>query len=451
MWLLMSDWVTFPDGRRGRLGWAWDAERAALWQRMLASAHGDPRRPICDCVVGGRRLELAVRELIRRDDGRQVRRYCLARMPHDGTLHQAGCPFHETDARRSGRSGYQQGVIRELPDGRLRIAIAGGLEVRQPAPEPVAAQGAEPANGAARPRQARMSLLGLLHLLWEEGGLNAWSPEDRRRRTWWPTVRGALDDAAAGIIAGREALSDVFATVGYRDADGPHLFAEVAQQCGQSRRIVLVGLVNQITRYQPQVADGQPPRPPRLRVVFDGVRNYGLYVAAPIEAERRLARSFPWAWKALGQDPRDRAIRVVAVVAARIQPTRSGTHFTAWADGIALMETAPSLVPVASFHELRVLQALQHEGRRFRKPLRYDAERQVVHPDFELLDTVDPRGTPMEVFGRDDEDYTARAAEKQQYYDAVYGIRGWWSWDATRADHWPPFPPASQLTARSTK
>ena len=138
-WLLMSDWVTFPDGRRGRLGWAWDAERAALWQRMLSSAHGDTRRPICDCVAGGRRLELAVRELIRRDDGRQVRRYCLARMPHDGTLHQAGCPFHETDARRSGRSGYQQGVIRELPDGRLRIAIAGGLEVRQPAPEPVAA------------------------------------------------------------------------------------------------------------------------------------------------------------------------------------------------------------------------------------------------------------------------------------------------------------------------
>lgn len=296
-----------------------------------------------------------------------------------------------------------------------------------------------------------MSLLGLLHLLWEEGGLNAWSPEDRRRRTWWPTVRGALDDAAAGIIAGREALSNVFATVGYRDADGPHLFAKVARQCGQTRRIVLVGLVNQITRYQPQVADGQPPRPPRLRVVFDGVRNYGLYVSAPVEAERRLARSFPWAWKALGQDPRDRAIRVVAVVAARIQPTRSGTHFTAWADGIALMETAPSLVPVASFHELRVLQALQHEGRRFRKPLRYDAERQVVHPDFELLDTVDPRGTPMEVFGRDDEDYAARAAEKQQYYDAVYGIRGWWSWDATRADHWPPFPPASQLAARSTK
>ncbi|WP_259654929.1 DUF1173 domain-containing protein [Gluconacetobacter dulcium] len=447
----MSDWITFPDGHRGRLRWACDAERAVMWQRMLARAHGDLRRPVCDCVAGGRRLELAVRELTRRDGGRQVRRYCLARMPHDGTRHQAGCPFHETDARRSGRSGYEEGVIRELPDGRLKIAISGGLEVRQPAPEPVAAPGGEQPNGAARRRQASMSLLGLLHLLWENGGLNVWSPEDRRRRTWWPTVRGSLDHAAAGIVVGREALSDVFATVGYRDVDGPRLLAEVARRCGQSRRVILVGVVNQITRYQPPGADGTPPRPPRLRVVFDGVRNYGLYVSAPIEAERRLARSFPWAWRVLGQEPRDRAIRVAAVVAARVQPMRNGAGFTAWADGIALMETAPSLVPVASFHELRVLQALQAEERRFRKPLRYDAERQAVHPDFELLDTGNPRGTPMEVFGRVDETYVARAAEKQRYYNAVYGTRGWWAWDATQGHQWPAFPPIAQSPARSAK
>lgn len=49
----------------------------------------------------------------------------------------------------------------------------------------------------------------------------------------------------------------------------------------------------------------------------------------------------------------------------------------------------------------------------------------------------------MEVFGRVDEAYAARRAEKARYYDEVYGQARWWSWDAVASpDRWPAFPPA---------
>ncbi|MEZ7138097.1 hypothetical protein ACBR42_17185, partial [Komagataeibacter sp. SM21] len=52
-------------------------------------------------------------------------------------------------------------------------------------------------------------------------------------------------------------------------------------------------------------------------------------------------------------------------------------------------------------------------------------------------------GTPMEVFGRDDEAYAARRQEKIRYYNDVYGQNEWWCWNAAAAPrNIPPFPPA---------
>lgn len=441
----MGDWIIFPDGRRGRLGWAQDAERAAHWQRLLAEAHGDPRaRPHCDCRAGGRSLELAVRALGRA--GRGPLRYCLARMPGEGGLHAAACPFHETDPRRSGRAGYEEGVIRELPDGRLRIKLEQGLAVREQAKTP-----SEPCSrdhgpqGHGKPRQAAMRLLGLLHLLWEEAGLTSWRPSDRRRRAWWPAVRAALEEAAVGLVAGRATVGDHLAMIGYGDPDGPALLAETAEACGAGQRVLLLGVVDRLERSRPASSrDDVPPPAPRMRLVFDGVRDYGLYVLGPEALASRLERSFPWAWRVLQQPRKERSVRVVGLVLARVRRVERGgrTLWTAWADGVALMEVGPSLIPVASTYERAVLGALQDEERSFRKPLRYDAGRDVVHPDFEQLDTDAPRGTPMEVFGRDDAAYAARREEKARHYTSVYGVEGWWFWDATRDTMWPPFPPA---------
>ncbi len=67
---------------------------------------------------------------------------------------------------------------------------------------------------------------------------------------------------------------------------------------------------------------------------------------------------------------------------------------------------------MASDLERQFANDLVAEGRAFTKPLRYDADTDIILPDFVLTDTGVVSGWPMEVFGRDDADYRARRVEK---------------------------------------
>ena len=438
----MQDWITFPDGRRGRLEWAGDEARADYWQQLLAHAHGQIlARPHCDCLAQGRRLPLSVRERIRVENGRTVHHYFLARMPFEGPLHAPGCPFHQHDPARSGRRGYAEGVICELHDGRLRILLAGGLLKREPALGARVESSGEHRRSAGSFRQTQMTLLGLLQLLWEQARLNVLTSADIRRRRWWPSVRAALLDAASTIMVGTRQLDRHLAAIGFGDDEGPGLLEATIDDVGTDHRVLLLGLVDHIScRRAGEGDDGQP----MLCLIFDGSDPFNLYVRGSADLAQHLEGSFPWAWRELQRPRRDRAIRVVALVLATVNRHADSGRLFARAESVALMEVGPALIPVVSTHELVILQALIDAGRQFRKPLRFDADREIVLPDFELRDTADPRGTPMEVFGRSDESYLARLKEKRAYYDATYSAAHWWSWDATSTPVWPPFPPAAQ-------
>jgi hypothetical protein len=287
-----------------------------------------------------------------------------------------------------------------------------------------------------------MTELGLLHLLWEEAGLNRWTPRLGRARRRWPFVREALDRAALRIVPARnQTLSDRLAMIGYADEDGPALLRETARNCGDTWRILLLGIVDDIALVNWQ--DGQQ----FCALRFDGAGAYNLRVSAASLWHERVARRYPMATAALALPRTERAIRVVGLVTAtvRVGVTQGLSLVRCRADDIALMEVEPdTLTPVSSSHELAIARALVEQRRSFVRPLRFDAGRETVLPDFVLTDTGDPRGTPMEVFGRADEAYAARRAEKARYYDEVYGQAHWWHWDAVASPgRWPAFPPAS--------
>ncbi|MBO1326216.1 DUF1173 domain-containing protein [Acetobacter sp. TBRC 12305] len=436
----MGDWITFSDGSRGRRSWDGDEQRAARWQALLASVHGADRRPHCDCRHQGAPVELVVRRSERREGGRVVQAYHLARFPGQGELHGVSCPFHERDPRGSGRDGYTQGVIQPMADGRQRVALACGLRRRDQAAEATERTvGAENGAGGGGVRQTRMTLLGLLHLLWEEAGLSAWSPGVGRRRRWWPGVRHELERCSREIVPARgHTLADYLAVVGYRDADAPALVRATVARCAAEWRVLFIGAVDRIVLL-PGRQGGE-----FVSVRFDGAQDYDLRISGKAAWAASLRRRFPMAMTALARERADRDIRVIGLVAATARLVRPGERqiVQARADDIALMEVEPdTLIPVASSHELRVARALCVASRSFIKPLRFDAHRDTVHPDFVLTDTGHPRGTPMEVFGRTDEAYEARRAEKAAYYRDVYGQDGWWCWDAASAPGvMPAFP-----------
>jgi hypothetical protein len=132
--------------------------------------------------------------------------------------------------------------------------------------------------------------------------------------------------------------------------------------------------------------------------------------------------------------------RAVALVVAEStdKQTSYGNLFLSVVDSVCMGVERMTWTPVDSSYELTVARKLYEEKRSFRKPLRFDARREVVLADFELRDVHDGP-YPMEVFGRDDAVYRARAAQKHAFYDDVYGQQ-WWSWDATVEAEPPPFP-----------
>lgn len=448
----MGDWITFPNGKKGRRTWENEPQRMAVWQGLLRSAHDVLPRPFCDCRHQGHNLELVVRRTTRKEQGRDTEAYHLARMPRQGSLHYIDCPFHEVDPRQSGQSAYAPGVVREMPDGRIRVALRRGLAIHDIAQAPSTVE-REPATecpsvGMGRARQSRMTELGLLHLLWEKSGTNTWHPGIGRARKWWPGVRQRVMNAALDITVGRGCpLGEHLALIGYGDEDGPALLREKAQRCGQNWRLLLLGKVDNLRTLQSRPKPDQAGRP-YTSLKFDGAQDYHLKVSAAEEWLQRLSRRFPRAMRALDQERADREIGVIGLVTANVQMRRDGQRFSimAWADDIALMEVEPeTLIPVESRYELQISRALVAAKRAFTKPLRFDAGCDVVHPDFILTDTDDPRGTPMEVFGRADERYLSRKAEKISYYEKVYGIQKWWSWDVTRSPmQWPDFLPVAQ-------
>lgn len=83
-------------------------------------------------------------------------------------------------------------------------------------------------------------MLGLLHLLWENTGLNEWAPwlEGKRRLT---TVMARLQKEASSIKQGRTVLGDVLLLQGNEHTNKK----AVNYACANSRRLIVISELNE--------------------------------------------------------------------------------------------------------------------------------------------------------------------------------------------------------------
>ena len=101
-----------------------------------------------------------------------------------------------------------------------------------------------------------------------------------------------------------------------------------------------------------------------------------------------------------------------------------------------MMLTSAQWIPIEGIHELPLIDALVAAHRRFIKPLRYDARRDVAFPNALLLDSG-PQAVPLHVVSpfMDSKERQAKEAAISGAGPAV------WSWRTT--DSMRPFPEAS--------
>lgn len=159
----------------------------------VARAHTVQQRPRCLCRPGG--IEMYVARL---GDG-----YIIKRMPETGNQHAPDCPSFEPPAEASGRAPLLGTAIREDPaTGQITLRLDFPLTKtgRRPAAEHAGCE-----TSVARVSDARLSLRGLLHYLWDQAGLTKWQPSFAGKRSW-AVVRNRLLRAAADHSVGGQLL-----------------------------------------------------------------------------------------------------------------------------------------------------------------------------------------------------------------------------------------------------
>lgn len=384
-------------------------------QSLLKATYDRHERPLCPCRPDGIPLQ------IRFAHGR----YHLARMPYGGWRHAPSCSFFEPAQDEQGRTGYAEDAIVETEGGATSIRLDVPLAKRS---SPDGEVGGDQKQECLGGKRNAISLLALLHYLWEEAGFSRWHPKMQGRRGW-PQIRKYIINSARAILVSGHPLHEVLLMPeSYRPekaakqrADRDAFFGHLQDLGGERRGAIIIAPVAEICE-----KDG------RRHIELEHMRDTWLWT--DLDALRRLSLSFPRAVRMV-----ERPSSVHSVIGI-FTVWRNGRGYL-WVQDAALMPVTDSWIPVDSRYEAMIAHTLVKEGRSFYKPLRYDADESETFPNFMLLD-ASGEPLPMEIYGfGGNKAHEKRKREKVAIYRA--SGRLFWQWDVLqsgRETSWPPFP-----------
>lgn len=411
---MSNRYPVFIDGKRYSSEFQTEQQYKAGWHSVLAKAYeGGLTGELVRCGCPSRHprpLYISLRE----------GRYHLSRWPGQGGHHSIDCRFYSTVPEHSGMQCYEAGVIKEA-NGLLSIRLAHGLRERKESP---ANQLKRILEGATPGRsQTAMTMLGLLHLLWQEAGINIWHPNMSGKR-FSSVVASRLHKAGGRIGSSRIKLSEVMVLPAEKESHMQRANEAVVDAASkQGMRLLLVGALARHTGVNPTAF----PESPMFSKPFGYPK---LYVDAPLR--QLLEKSFARELKAWADGH-----RVILIAHCEVKKAvKSGRLYVRALAG-ALMRVSPMWIPVDSEYELAVENELRKQERFFEKPMRFDSHNETVFPDFWLLDRNER--TPMEVFGMNTPAYLKRKAAKMAYYDS-HNPGSWWSWEPLEHECMPPLP-----------
>lgn len=327
-----------------------ESSTPVAWQDVLAKAKEVSLAPICRCS-GGDGIPLEIRI-----NGASLN---LKRKANTGHLHVPNCKFYKDRIEESGLQYYSSNVIR---DGDHLIAVKfsdQGVEVGQ-----------ENIQG--------VSLKGLLHLIWHEGGLNAWKPAWSRHRK---ETMFRINNAIARISLNEVPASELI-TPSWQLAKAPKVE-------------YLLGL--------PELLELKGPHKGQLR--FNDFDAKTIYIADRCLAELEAAGDF-----ALGRWINGNGV----VVLAKVLHNADKDYLRV--TDLALLPITQKFLPLQSTEAGGLIHHLIAQQRSFSIPLRYDAPSSATLPDAILSDTQ-TRDTPIFLVGSDD----SIRADASRFATRVFG------------------------------
>jgi Protein of unknown function (DUF1173) len=336
-----------PAGQRFAIrGRVWEAEDAGL-QDALALIHGTSERPRCLCVPGGVEMYVA-----------RLRHYVIKRLPNGGSRHHPRCDSFEPESSLSGLGALAGSAVVELDTGRTELRVDFPWTRR---PGHSATHGATADTGHVSAVARRMSLRAVMHFLFERAGFNRWTPAMAGRRNQGVVRKYLLEAAEAIDVAGGPLADRLFV---------PEAFNEAAKADAARRRrekLTMLRPHGEATPLALLIGEFKA-----MEAVEEGSRVWIKHMPdAPLLIDNhlweRLARRYAACFEARDADT---GLRVRLVIVALIKARRELTYEI---DAASLMMTSEHWIPIDGVHELPLIDALVRQGRRFIKPLRYDA------------------------------------------------------------------------------
>lgn len=367
-------------------------------QSILRKAHAAKRRPHCLCVPGdGPPMYVAKIE----------ERFVLKRMPGTGAMHAGTCESFEPPAELTGLGDVIGSAIQLDPEsGNTNLKLDFSLK-KVPGRAPPSASGVD--ADTVRTDGQKLTLRGLLHYLWDEGGLTHWPPGHEGRRTW-VSVHRALTEASAGKSAKGHRLNDRLLI--------PEPFqAEHKVEIATRRSAHLAAaMANPGRELFIMVAELKALEAGRsgFRAVVKQMPDYPVLIDT--ELNKRLQKRFA-AELAMWDAVEEAKLMMVATF------TVPG-HGAATLEELAVMVVDSHWLPFETMLEKQLADELIAGGRRFQKGLRYNLPMNRPLASFVLLD-AGPEPIAMYVVPANaDEEYRVALAELSSTKHA-----GSWIWE----------------------
>lgn len=379
------------------------------FEALVESAYRASLRPLCLCSgAPGSPMYIASVQ----------GRYILKRMPNSGSQHAMNCVSWEPPGEFSGRADvYGCGVRYEGDTVKLRVSFALSRTGGKSAPESVDRRTTKP---SVKADGKQLTLLSLLHYLWDEAGLTRW-PGLGGRRNWACVYRSLLAVAENKRVKDTDLLKVLFLPEPWsketRDAIAARRrerFASIASAEGKKAHRLLL-LIAELKEIQ-KTGIG-------FRVVYFHLPDCGF--AMDSGQQERMSRNFGGVMKLNAVHDSCHTI-----MAATFSVSAQGAPSV---EELTVMETNDQWIPFDSVYELNLMERMIAEDRSFVRVLRYNRDSNARMPSFLLTD----HGHLPVAMNVQDLDAEAEHQEAQ-LINTDYET---WTWNPRKQGEIPPLPP----------
>lgn len=318
----------------------------ADFEAAIAAAYVAKERPLCLCQDPGIPMYIAA----------VGQRHVVKRMPNTGSQHSPDCSSFDPPPELSG-FGEVAGtaIVEDTDTGSVALKLDFSLSKSFGRSMPVAT-GRE--ADTVKTDGTKLTLRGLLHYLWEQSGLNSWAPAMEGKRNWYIVRRELLAAATAKSVKGHALAGKLFI---------PETFSlERKQEIERKQAETFAVLHAAGKRQELMVLIGEVKSVNAARYGFKVVIKHLPHLAFNLDEQigRRMEKRFKdelALWNA------DETTHLIIVATFGVGPAGMMAI-----NEMSFMLTSAAWLPIDDLYDQQLLSCLVHDGRRFRRCLRYN-------------------------------------------------------------------------------